>query len=64
MSAEVRRVTKVVLTTAAALLAICVPSALALPTGRGYEKVSPADKDGEDISNGLDKAAADGDAAT
>ena len=64
MSAEVRRVTKAVLTTAAALLAICVPSALALPTGRGYEKVSPADKDGEDISNGLDKAAADGDAAT
>ena len=64
MSAEVRRATKAVLTTTAALLAICVPSALALPAGRGYEKVSPNDKDGQDILNGLDKAAADGNAAT
>ena len=34
------------------------------PAGRGYEKVSPADKDGQDILNGLDKVAVDGDAAT
>ena len=40
-----------------------VPAALALPAGRGYEKVSPNDKDGQDILNGLDKAALDGNAA-
>ena len=64
MTAAASRYAKTIALTAAALLAICVPSALALPTGRGYEKVSPADKDGQDILNGNGRAAADGNAAT
>ena len=45
-----------------ALLALA-PLAQALPAGRGYEKVSPADKDGQDILNGLDMAGIDGNSA-
>ena len=45
-----------------ALLALA-PLAQALPAGRGYEKVSPADKDGQDILNGLDMAGVDGNSA-
>ena len=37
---------------ALAMLAILAPGAGALPAGRGYEKVSPNDKDGQDILNG------------
>ena len=64
MTAAASRYAKTIALTAAALLAICVPSALALPTGRAYEKVSPADKDGQDILNGLDKASITGNAVT
>ena len=49
---------------ALALLAALVPVASALPPDRAYEKVSPDDKNGNDIQNGFDKAAADGDTAT
>ncbi len=40
-----------------AVLAILVPTAGALPAGRGYEKVSPNDKDGQDMIGGGVKAA-------
>ena len=63
MSADASRYAKTIAITAAALLAICVPSALALPADRAYEKVSPEDKDGNDIISGISKVAIDGDAA-
>ena len=40
------------------------PSPRPCRADRAYEKVSPADKNGNDIQNGFDKAAADGNAAT
>ena len=46
-----------------ALLALA-PLAQAVPAGRGYEKVSPENKDGQDILNGLDVAGIDGNSAT
>ena len=46
-----------------AMLGALAPLASALPPGRGYEKVSPADKDGQDILQGFDKAAVSGNAA-
>ena len=49
---------------AVGLLAILVPTAGALPAGRGYEKVSPNDKDGQDMIGGGVKAAVNGDATT
>src|SRR4051812_38586783 len=63
MSAHGSRYVQTLLIATAALLCVCVPSAFALPTGRGYEKVTPADKDDQDIIGGADKAAADGNAA-
>ena len=61
-----RRPAAVIATAFAALVAMLIVAvpALALPAGRGYEKVSPGPKDGQDILNGLDKAAANGDAAS
>ena len=47
-----------------AMLAALAPLASALPPGRGYEKLSPADKDGQDILQGFDKAAVSGNAAS
>ena len=63
MSADVSRYVRTLLIATAAMLAICVPSAFALPTGRAYEKVSPEDKGGNDIISGISKIAAGGDAA-
>jgi len=60
----VTRYAKTLALTAAALLAVAVPSAIALPADRAYEKVSPNDKDGQDILNGNGRAAANGDVAT
>ena len=57
---SLRRAPGVILAAIAALaiVAVCAPSAVALPADRAFEKVSPDDKDGQDILNGLDKAAA------
>ena len=63
MTAAASRYAKTIALTAAALLAVCVPSALALPADRAYEKVSPEDKGGNDIISGISKIAIDGDAA-
>ena len=46
------------------LLAILAPTAGALPAGSSYEKVSPNDKDGQDMIGGGVKAAVNGDATT
>ena len=56
---SLRRTPGVILAAIAALaiVAVCAPSAVALPADRAFEKVSPDDKDGQDILNGLDKAA-------
>ena len=62
---SLRRAPGVILAAIAALAIVAVgaPSAVALPAGRAFEKVSPDDKDGQDILNGLDKAALDGNGA-
>ena len=62
MSAHGSRYVRTLLIATAALLCVCVPSAFALPAGRGYEKATPADKDGQDMIGGGEKAAADGNA--
>jgi hypothetical protein len=49
---------------AVALVAALAPIASALPPDRAYEKVSPNDKNGNDVQNGFDFAAPDGNAAT
>src|SRR4051794_9751521 len=48
-----RRAPGVILAAIAALaiVAVCAPAAVALPANRAFEKVSPDDKDGQDILN-------------